>query len=189
MRSSDNQLVRRLKTNDRTAFEAVVERHYQPIFRQLWRLCGDAESAADLTQETFVQAWQSLPTFEGRSALGTWLCAIAIRVWRRSLNRERQAAGVPLEEFADSLPDPAPGPGEQYELHARQEEVQRALHRLPADYREALVLFYMQGLKYREIAELLGIPLGTVKSRLHGGLQRLRAALGHLAAEEPLRCL
>jgi RNA polymerase sigma factor (sigma-70 family) len=189
MRSSDHQLVRRLKANDRGAFEEVVERHYQPVYRHLWHLCGDSDVASDLTQETFLRAWQSLPTFEGRSALGTWLFAIAGRVWSRWLHGRSGPAPLPLDEMAEAVTDEALGPAAQFERRAVQDEVQDALRRLPADYREALVLFYVQGLKYREIAEVLGIPLGTVKSRLHGGVLRLRAALEGRGTDQPYACL
>lgn len=188
MLNRDHQLVRRLRANDRRAFEEVVERHYQPVYRHLWRLCGEADAAADMTQETFVRAWQALPTFEGRSALGTWLFAIAGRVWSRWLQGRGGPAPMALEEIAEVVTDEARGPAELFERKALQEEVQAALHRLPADYQEALVLFYVQGLKYREIAEVLGIPLGTVKSRLHGGLLRLRAALEGSGHDEPCPC-
>jgi RNA polymerase sigma factor (sigma-70 family) len=188
MLTRDKQLVRRLQLNDRGAFELVVEQHYQSIYRQLYRLCGDRDSAADLTQETFVQAWQSLPTFEGRSALGTWLATIDSRVWHRWQHGQAGSAHLPLVDVAETLFDDAPGPAELFHIRDREDEVQRALYRLPADYREALVLFYVQGLKYREIAEVLGIPLGTVKSRLHGGLLRLRASLQGRGPNEPSPC-
>ena len=187
MRSRDRQLVRRLKANDHSAFEEVVERHYQPIFRQLWRLCGDSDTAADLTQETFVQAWRSLPTFEGRSALGTWLHTIAVRAWRRWHERQPNLDPLPLDALDELLPGEAHDPAGEVEARLQNEEIKAALLRLPPDYREALVLFYMEGLKYREIAERLSIPLGTVKSRLHTGLLRLRAVLA-AGAGDPLPC-
>jgi RNA polymerase sigma-70 factor, ECF subfamily len=186
MRSSDPQLVRRMKANDRSAFEEVVHAHYASVYRQLWHLCGDAEAAADLTQETFIQVWRSLPSFQGRSALRTWIYTIAVRVWRRWHDRRSHADTVPLDEVAGTLTDSARGPAELAELHLLQQAVQEALCRLPAQYRETLVLFYVQGLKYHEIAGALGIPIGTVKSRLHGGLLRLRAALEPVPETEVL---
>ena len=144
---------------------------------------GDAEAAADMTQETFLQAWKSLPTFQGRSALRTWLATIAVRVWQRRRHGRAAEGHVSLDELADTLPDTAPGPAELFESRAAQEQVQAALQGLPLDYRETLVMFYLQGLKYREIAAALEIPIGTVKSRLHNGLRRLRAALGETPEE------
>ncbi len=76
---SDAQLAQRLKANDRAAFEEVVTQHYQSVYRQLWHLCGEAETAADLTQETFLQAWRSLNSFRGQSAFLMWLYTIAVR--------------------------------------------------------------------------------------------------------------
>src|SRR5437588_8954336 len=144
MQTSEAQLLRRLRENDRAAFEEVVERHYGSIYQQLWHLCGETETAADLTQETFVQAWASLHSFQGRSALRTWLFTIAVRVWHRWKSGGSAEEHVLLEELADTLPDPAPGPAELVERHRVQQAVQEALHGLPADFREALVLFYLQ---------------------------------------------
>jgi RNA polymerase sigma-70 factor, ECF subfamily len=188
MRITDSQLVRRLQANDRAAFEEVVERYYEAIYRQHWHLCGHVETAADLTQETFVQAWKSLPSFQGRSALRTWLYTIAVRVWQRWRERSGGHVHVLLDELADTLPDPDGDPAVLAELHHLQEAVREALQRLPGAYREVLVLFYLQGMKYEEIADALGIPLGTVKSRLHTGLQRIRTLLEHTTDHEVTRC-
>jgi RNA polymerase sigma-70 factor, ECF subfamily len=188
MRITDSQLVRRLQANDRAAFEEVVARYYGPVYRQLWHLSGQTETAADLTQETFVQAWQSLHSFQGRSALRTWLYTIAVRVWQRWKGRTGSQEHVLLDGLADTLPDPDQDPAALAEAHSMQEAVREALHRLPEAYRETLVLFYLQGLKYQEIADALGIPLGTVKSRLHAGLQRIKTMLEHVTEEEVIRC-
>jgi RNA polymerase sigma-70 factor (ECF subfamily) len=188
MVGSDASILRRLRANDRTAFERVIAQQYQAVYRQLWHLCGDAETAADLTQETFVAAWQSLPTFQGRSSLRTWLYTIAVRVWRRWQGRRAGGDAVPLEELAEELPDSAPGPSVVAETQALQEEIQSALLRLPAVYREALVLYYIQGLKYSEIAIALDVPMGTVKSRLHTGLERLRGEVERPSSTEVVRC-
>src|SRR5438270_7833026 len=109
MQISEAQLLRRLRENDRAAFEEVVERHYRSIYQQLWHLCGETETAADLTQETFVQAWRSLHSFQGRSTLRTWLFTIAVRVWHRWKRGGSAEEQVLLEELADALPDLAPG--------------------------------------------------------------------------------
>jgi RNA polymerase sigma-70 factor, ECF subfamily len=188
MRITDSQLVRRLQANDRAAFEDVVERYYGRVYRQLWHLCGQVETAADLTQETFVQAWKSLPSFQGRSGLRTWLYTIAVRVWQRWKERSSGHEHLLLDELADTLPDPDGDPAALAETHHLQEAVREALQRLPEAYREALVLFYLQGMKYQEIADALGIPLGTVKSRLHGGLQRIKTLLEHVTEHEVIRC-
>src|SRR5438876_11498381 len=123
MKNSDPQLLRRLKVNDRAAFEEVVERHYQPVYRQLWHVCGEVETAADLTQETFVQAWKSLPSFEGRSALGTWLHTIAARVWMRWKNSANGHEPAPLDELSETLVDPGLSPAELLDARIEREEI------------------------------------------------------------------
>lgn len=175
---NDGQLVRRLQNHEPAAFEAVVERHYQLVFRQLWHLCHDDELAADLTQETFARAWGSLDGFAGKSSVRTWLYTIAVRTWIRWHEQNGQlGAGVPLGDHAELLADEAPSPSQRLEARLLREDVQAALGRVPSPFRETLVLFYIEGLKYREVAEVLDVSIGTVKSRLHEGSKRLRADL------------
>lgn len=182
---SETQLMRRLQRGESVAFEIVVERHYQSVFRQLWHFCHDCELAADLTQETFAQAWKSLTSFAGKSSVRTWLYSIAVRVWYRWLeNSANQQNCVPLDEGIESLPDDALNPAQRLEAQTLREDAQTALQGLPAPYRETLVLFYMQNLKCREVSEVLEVPLGTVKSRLHEGLKRLKTALDKAEAVE-----
>jgi RNA polymerase sigma-70 factor (ECF subfamily) len=174
--NDERHLIRQMRARERPAFEATIERHYESVYRQHWLLCGDRDLAADLTQETFVEAWKSLPTFSGRSRLRTWLHTIAVRVWHRHLSRLRSAAERPVEMDME-MADPGLGPEEIIEERLTQEAVSYALGRLPDEQRETLVLFYRQEMKYQEIATATGVPLGTVKSRLHEGLKRLRRLL------------
>jgi RNA polymerase sigma-70 factor (ECF subfamily) len=177
---SDLNLARQLKADIRPAFEATVRQQYQSVYRQLWHLCGDRDLAADLTQETFEQAWRSRESFQGRSSARTWLYTIALRVWHKSRAAGKASRGGDTEfgEWTDALPDHEPGPAQRLELRERRRSVACALACLPDEYRETLILYYVQGLKYREVAEVLGVPMGTVKSRLHSGLKRLQDALG-----------
>ena len=180
---SDAQLVRRLKAGDRAAFESVVEHHYQAVFRQMWHFCHDAEIAADLTQDTFEQVWKSLDGFAGNSSVRTWIYTIAARVWYR-WKENNPPANLPIEQWAEILPDSALSPAQHLERSARDASLQRALSQLPAPMRETLVLFYLQNLKYREISEALDVSIGTVKSRLHNGLKQLKALLEQTEAAE-----
>lgn len=174
---NDVRLVRRLENHDRVAFETVVEKNYQPVFRQLWHLCHDDEVAADLTQETFEQAWKSLDSFAGKSSVRTWLHTIALRVWWHWKGAASQGVNVPLDERAEAVPDESPTPAQKLEARILREDVQAALGRMPSPFRETLALFYIQNLKYREVAQVLDVSIGTVKSRLHEGIKRLRADL------------
>ena len=181
----DSHLYQRLKANDGAAFELVVDQHYQAVFGQLWHFCRDREVAADLTQETFAQAWKSLDSFQGHSSIRTWLYTIAVRAWHRwKQNRASQLSYEALDEWAERVPDLSPGPAQVAENRARRREVQRALCELPSPYHETMVLFYVQNLKYREVSEVLDVSIGTVKSRLHEGVKRLRAALDEPASPE-----
>lgn len=173
---SDAQLVRRLKSGDRAAFETIIERHYQSVFRQMWHFCHDEEIAADLTQDTFEQVWKSLDGFAGNSSARTWIYTIAARVWYH-WKEANPTVNVPIEPWAEMLPDSALSPAQQLERSALDAALQRALAQLPAPMRETLVLFYLQNLKYREISEALDISIGTVKSRIHNGLKQLKALL------------
>lgn len=185
MNWSDAGLLRRLQNNDRVAFELVVEGNYGLVFRQLWHLCHDDEVAADLTQETFARAWNSLDSFAGKSSLRTWLYTIAFRSWSRWKESDvRYQTGVPLDERAEAVPDEAPTPAQKLEVQCLRDDVQSALRDLPSPFRETVVLFYVQNLKYREVAEVMDVSIGTVKSRLHEGLKRLRAILNEAEAVE-----
>ncbi len=181
----DSHLYKRLKANDHAAFELVVDQHYQAVFQQLWHFCRDREVAADLTQETFAQAWKSLDGFAGNSSIRTWLYTIAVRAWYRwKHSGANQPNHEALDDWAEALPDLTPGPAQVAENRSRRRAVQRALYALPSPYHETLVLFYVQDLKYREVSEVLDVSIGTVKSRLHEGVKRLRAALDEPAPLE-----
>lgn len=187
MKWTDAQLIRRLQNKDPAAFESVVEANYQLVYRQLWHFCGDAEVAADLTQETFARAWSSLDTFAGKSSIRTWLYTIAVRCWYRwKEGRAREQTSVSLDEWAESVPDEAGSPAHKLEVEVTREEVQAALGKLPSPFHETVVLFYLQNLKYREVAEVMDVSIGTVKSRLHQGLRRLKATLKESEAAEKL---
>jgi RNA polymerase sigma-70 factor (ECF subfamily) len=177
MNGRDAKLLRDLGDHRRDAFEAVVRENYRAVYGRMWHLTGgDADAAADLTQEAFVEAWRSLATFAGRSSLKTWLHTVAVRVWARK--RHRYTAVTPLGDALDAVlslaADPAPGPAALAEAADARRALEEALRSLPAAHREAVRLFFFEQFAYAEIAEAQGVPVGTVKSRLHGALRRLR---------------
>jgi len=176
MPSDDSRFLQCLRAADPEACETIVRLHWESVYRQHWLLCHDEDLSADLTQETFVEAWKSVRGFRGESNIRTWLHTLAVRVWQRyQSKRLPQPMNVTaLEVLADSHP----GPEATAEQLVTQERVQAALQRLPDAQRESIVLFYHQEMKYEEIATAVGIPVGTVKSRLHEGLKRLRQLLG-----------
>ena len=183
MTTEENELIRRLRTGDRTTFEAGVQTHYESVWRQHLLLCGSRDRAADLTQETFLEAWRSVRKFRGEASLRTWLHTIAVRVWQRSLATKWPEAVS--AEMLDTFPDQAPTPDTAITQTLLQESVTCALRKLPEHQRVVLVLCYRQEMTHTEVARALNIPVGTVKSRLHDGLRHLRRLLGSYLEELP----
>lgn len=161
----------------------AVERNYERIYALLCRLCRDTELAADLTQDTFANAWRSINGFEGRSSFGTWLHRIAVNTYRDYARRNRVEVEQLEDEDTLSCPDPAPGLIDSLASEELQARVQQAVDQLPEIYREAVILRCYQGLKYREVAEALEVPLGTVQHRLHVAFEKLRLVLGEEVAD------
>ena len=166
-------------------FEEVFREYRGPIYNYLLRMTQDQAEAEDLTQETFVRAHRSLPTFRGEASLSTWLYRIATNIsfdhFRRRTTRQ---AGITLSlekiEFYEDRDSDSDTPPSPEQLTARSEMsacVQAFVRRLPPDHRVVLVLKDLQGLKNREIAEVLDCSLATVKIRLHRARTKLREAL------------
>jgi RNA polymerase sigma-70 factor (ECF subfamily) len=140
-------------------------------------MAQDAALAEDLTQETFASAWRSIHQFEGRASFATWLHKIALNVYRKYRQRRRlPVASLDEERLADPA-DTESSLIEQLEAEELRQRAWRAVERLPETYRELIVLRYYQGLRYREVAELLGVPMGTVQFRLHTAMKKLQAEL------------
>jgi len=170
----DAATVAALRRGEDRAYAMVVDALQGPIYRFLLRLTRDQSTAEDLTQETFVAAWQGLESYSGKSQFTTWVFGIAYRQHLR-LRDKRSVATVPLEEDWDEAE--LPGPSEAVEEADEQRRVRQAVYSLPDPYRESVALVYMEGLNYREAAQVLEVPVGTVKSRMHGALTILRERL------------
>jgi RNA polymerase sigma-70 factor (ECF subfamily) len=179
---SDRDLIRQCRAGATEAFGVLVERHQDRLYASLVRILGSAEDAREAVQDAFVHAYQKLDSFQGNAAFSTWLFRIAInaafsrqrraRRYKASLDGARGGAGY---EPADPRPDADPSqPLEQSET---QRIVREALAALPEEYRTALVLKEMEGFRYEEIAEIVGVPIGTVRSRIHRARQELREKL------------
>ena len=185
----DAALVERCRAGDVSAFEPLVEKYRQRVWRLAYNVLRDREEAWDVAQEAFIKAFQALPTFRGQSAFYTWLYRIVMNV-AADRGRARGAQGrafgterVPEEDWERVLPDQNPGEDSPDAAAARQEDrakIMKALDTLSEDHRRIIILGDLEGLSYREIAETLDIPMGTVMSRLHNARKRLRDALGPL---------
>jgi RNA polymerase sigma-70 factor (ECF subfamily) len=175
----DKWLVQRILSGDKAAGEQFVIEHYEAIFRFLRNLTGNKEDAEDLTQQTFLRAWEALPSFRGDSLLSTWLHSIAYREYTHWLRSRREF--VPLDEIVD-MPD------EQANQNLEAVLLRWAIYRLDPEHREVFVLYYVQGFSVSEIAKIIGVPAGTVKSRLFFARQKLKELLSDVIPE-PVRAM
>jgi RNA polymerase sigma-70 factor (ECF subfamily) len=181
----DRQLVSRCRDGDPEAFGRLVALHEGMVFNLAARLLGDGEEARDVAQDVFLQVYRTLGRFEGRSSLKTWIYRIVVnqchnrrRFWRRR-RRDREE---PLDERTGANEASPPGadsasPFEEVLRRERAQRVQAALLELSFDHRAALVLREVEGLGCEEIARLLGVAEGTVKSRLSRAREALRRRL------------
>src|SRR5262245_58480633 len=178
------------------AFETLVRRHEQRVHRLAWRILGDAEDALDAVQETFVKVWKALPRFEGGSRFSTWLTRIAINQCRNELRRRRTvkhrqplSLDAPLDPAGSTAGDSVAGSGPEPWEAARERELAGALRAsledLDGEGKEVLLLRDGEDLSYEEIAEILEIPVGTVRSRLHRARTELRRRLSPVLDDGP----
>lgn len=186
---SDEELVERSLAGGGDAFAALYERHRERVFRIAYRLVRNQADALDLCQDVFVKAFDALPTFKGQAKFSTWLTRVA---WNTCVDHLRQAkvrqAGE-LDEGAVSSDLRVPergGPSSPSEGLEREElavAIDAALAQLSPEHRQVFLLHAAEGLKYEEIAEVAGCPMGTVMSRLHYARKRLRSLLSWLAKD------
>jgi RNA polymerase sigma-70 factor (ECF subfamily) len=171
--ADERALVDAARRGSPAAFEALYRNHVGHVYGLCLRMTANRATAEDCTQEAFIQAWRSLPAFEGRAAFGTWLHRIAVNAVLAQGRRRREQVGadVPADEAAGALPDPsASNDGGVLDLEA-------AIASLPAGARQVLVLVGVYGYSHEEAAALLGIAVGTCKSQLHRARQLLDARL------------
>ena len=176
MADIDSQTVADLKRGNDGAYIRVVKALKDQIFRFALRLCRDRDTAEDITQQTFLAVWESISSFQGRSRFSTWVFAIAYRQYLTVRRWEmRSPDTVPLEEWRQS--DDALDPSGLVVRADQSDRLHRAVYALPDPYRETICLVHLEELTCREAAEVLGVPVGTVKSRINGALGMLRERL------------
>jgi len=187
---SDADLVACARRGEVSAFAALVRRYQDRVFNTCYRLCHNHADALDLTQSAFLRALEALPRFEARANFYTWLFRIAVNLAttqrRRQRRRERPAweAGAGRPGPAEPASRPEQDPGQRAAEAESLVRLEEALNRLEDEYRVAVVLKDIEEMDYATIAEILEVPVGTVKSRIHRGRMRLRELL---AAKEPGR--
>jgi RNA polymerase sigma-70 factor, ECF subfamily len=177
---NDREVLRRCRAGDQAAWQELVSRHSRRVFGLAYRFCGRVDEAEDLTQEVFVKVFQSLHRFqETDAAFSTWLLSIArnqaIDHYRRRREERQRRSQDPA--ILDAATAPGEGPLGDVARAERVQLVRSGLRALPAELREPLMLCDLQGVAYEQIAGILGIPLGTVKSRINRGRLELAKRL------------
>src|SRR5262245_27753832 len=176
---SDAECVRRIIQRGETdAFEILVRRHEKAIFNLVYRMLGDYDDAAEISQEVFLSAYRSISQFRGDANFSTWLYRIALNhaTTRRKSATARQKRLVPLDG-SEIMDDGQLGPAETLEKKELRDRVQRALNELEPEDATVILLRDLQDTPYEEVARVLEIPVGTVKSRLHRARHALKARL------------
>ena len=180
---SDTQIIERTLKGEPDAFNMLVRRWERQIYGLTLRMLGRDEEAKDATQETFLSAYRNLSKFRGEAKFSSWIYRIALNICHTklrsrpkgsiSLEEQRETSGFEIAAETDDLSDNI-----QQEQIAR--HVRRALQGLPPEMRQVIVMKEYEGLKFSEIADILGIPISTVKTRMYTGLSELRKRLQHL---------
>lgn len=176
---TDEELVKRCQQNDHQAFRALVDRYKHRIHWLVRRMVGGPD-AEDLTQDVFLRVYQAMPNFQGRSSFKTWIYRIAHNLCITELKkRGRRGEHLSIEEEGEEkvhwlMPESHGGLEEEIEKRDLSNSVWNLVDELPTPYRTALTLFYVQQARYEEIAEIMNIPMGTVKTYIRRGRLRLR---------------
>ncbi len=185
---SDEELLLHSRTGDTAAFTALLRRYERELYGYLRRYLGDSSLAEDVFQNTFLQLHLKSGQYQPGHRVRPWLYTIATHQAIDALRRNGRHQAVSLDEFRESagegecqrlmemLANREPGPLEQAASEEQRERIRASVDQLPDFLRQVLILAYYQGLKYREIADIVEIPVGTVKSRLHAALVRLQEA-------------
>jgi RNA polymerase sigma-70 factor (ECF subfamily) len=163
---SELELVAEAKNGCKEAFEMLFRKHQDYIYNLLFQLTGDPAEADDLAQETFIRVYEKLPSFRAESSLRTWVSVIAMNMFRQSLRKKPHPPTLKIEEIR------IPGNRGNPERIVIKSEMQWCIahvlhHHMPRHFREVLILRDLQGFSYKEICEILGLSMSTVKTRIH----------------------
>jgi len=178
----DHRLIRNCLEGDPAAFGELVSRHQDRLFHTVVRLVENAEDARDVVQEAFLHAYQSLQSFKGDSLFFTWLYRIAVNTAISMKRKQRAVLRMPTAGQGGQAIEPLDTsdvnrPGHALEMAEEERKVHEALAKLSGEHRAVLVMKDMEGMKYEQIAEVLGVPVGTIRSRLHRARLEMRDIL------------
>jgi len=181
--ADDQLLIQQSLAGHTDAFGDLVVRYQDRLYNSVLMMVSSQEDARDLTQEAFVHAFRRLDSFRGDSAFYTWLFRIAVNAtisFRRRVARQKMASVDAIRESSGAEPHDhrgGSGPSSRMEVREQQELVRQALGELSEEFRTALVLTEIEGMSYEDAAQLMGCPIGTIRSRIHRGRNELREKL------------
>ena len=198
---SEEQLIRRAQQGDNGAFEELLLLHQKKVYNLCLRMSANPDDALDLSQEAFLRAWRSLGQYQFEASFSTWLFRLTSNICIDFLRRKKRRQETSLTESYDdsdegaelSVPDAQPGPEQQAMTNETKIELARAMEQLSPEHREILQLRVVEDLQYEQIADILGVRVGTVKSRLARARLALRKILKtrnyfDSASSEPIEC-
>ncbi len=173
--ANERALVERCKSGDDAAFRELVDRYRNLVFGLIARTVSNRALAEDLAQEVFLRVYRGLPYFRGEARLSTWIYRIVVNV----CVHEQRGAGVTvsLDDDAGAETTAASTTDRQFGDIEMRDRVEKAIARLPANYRLLIASHYLEGIRYEDLAEIFDLPLGTVKTQLHRAKQQLRRLL------------
>ena len=192
VRGEEASILTELKSGSEEAYAWLIERFHQPVYGLVYRMLNDPADAADTTQEVFLKVFRGMRRFQGEASLKTWIYRIAIheasnhrRWWFRHKGRETsmEQEAARASALRETLVDPGQSPFENAAQEEVRAKVEAELRQVPEPYRSTVILRDIEGLSYEEIAEILEISLGTVKSRLMRGREALKKRLAAYAQE------
>ena len=183
---SDEELILEFqKNNDEKAFEILIQRFKNPLINYVYRFLGDYDSCVDVVQETFIKVYRYKDNYSSVAKFSTWIYTIAGNLARTEYKRSRRRNLFSINNYGEEnksfeIPDESNRPDVEVDANIKREIIQKALLKVRDSYREAVILRDIQGLSYEEIAEIIGIEVGTVKSRINRGRAELQKLLKHI---------
>ncbi|MFA5794308.1 MAG: RNA polymerase sigma factor [Candidatus Brocadiia bacterium] len=175
---SDTELIALCKTGSEKAFTVLYQRYRQTVINFAYQMLGDSDLASHVLQDTFVYVFRKIAEYQPTAKFSTFLFTVVRHICINILDKDKRRKEIPLEEWRNIIAvRDAPDPLDSLQKDELNRFVKLELERLPLLYREVIVLKIIQGLQYDEISEIIECPVGTVKSRLHNGLELLRNSL------------
>ena len=188
----DDSLIRRAAAQDAAAFEQLMLLHQKPVYNICWRMAGNAEDALDLSQEVFLKAYRNIGNFDERSQFSTWIYRITANTCIDEIRKRKGRQSFSLEEELEGeegsmqrqVADAGETPEESMLREEQKSEILQALESLSPEHKVAVILRDIKGLSYEEIAEILELTLGTVKSRISRGRNQLKQEILKLREQD-----